>query len=372
MRELMDADLRPLTRVLKKLDFTSPLDAEDDRYVPRKDGLGERLINRLLAPTTRMLLLAGPAGCGKSTELLHIEKELWQEYTTCFCPCNKDLDLYRLDEATLYRYVLWRVLSTWQSELTEQFTLTPEIVVEAQRRIGTNEMRMQHPFFFFANQPPPEQGRDVGALVDTLHRLFSEIRRVFLPVLLLLDGLEKVPPESAKVLRDFARSPALADYQAVMTIPFWLLYGWESPRHWPDVEVLEVPIVSGIEFVQEVVARRVGTIFDKQALQALAHHSGGVVRDGLSLAAIAARAALDDREPKVSSAQVEKAIAQLRTSYKQAFSDDLPRARQFLSHIKQKGELPPDREWRTRMLASGAVVPGDRGSFFVHPLALEL
>lgn len=371
MEGLMDADLRPLTRVLKRLGFTSPLGAEDDRYVPRRDKLGERLRNRLLAPTARMLLLAGPAGCGKSTELLHIQASLQPDYAVFLCPCDRDLDLYRLDEVALYRYVLWRVLFLCKNNLAPALSLTPEIVTEALRRVGTDEVRIERPSIFFATEPP-EHERNLGALTDTLHRLFSEIERGLKRVLLLIDGLEKAPPEASKVLSAFARSPMLADCQTVMVIPSWALHGFESPRQWQEVDVLDVSMHSGVEFVREVLTRRVGSVFEQAAVDRIADKSGGAVRDGLQLASLAARSALDEDQPRVLTRHVDEAVDEMRSTYKQIFSDDLPRARQFLKHVMTTGELPPDPDWRTRMLATSAVLPSEKGRFFVHPLISDL
>jgi hypothetical protein len=61
----------------------------------------------------------------------------------------------------------------------------------------------------------------------------------------------------------------------------------------------------------------------------------------------------------------------MRATYKRIFSDDLARARAFLKHVMNSAELPADPEWRTRMLASGAVLPTRRGAFFVHPVLEE-
>lgn len=368
----MDVDLRPLQRALKELGFTSPLRTEDTRYVIRQDALGRQLLNRLRAPTAPTLLLGGPAGCGKSTELLHIQSELQQDFAVFLCPCDRDLDLYRLKEITLYRYVLWRVLSLCQSNLAPALQLTKEIIAEIHTRIGTQEMRMERPYLFFSTEPVPEAGRDPDALSQTLHRLLSEIGR-FKPVLLLLDGLEKVPASTfSEAVAPFARSPALLSCQTMLVLPSWSLHGWESPAQWQNVEVVEIPIVTEGTFVRDVIVRRAGDILDAVALHHLNFSHGGVVRDGLQLAASAVRFALDEGVAKVTLSHAAKAVDEMRVTYKRIFSDDLDRARRFLNFVMINGELPPDPEWRTRMLASGAVLLKPGGTFFVHPVALGL
>lgn len=62
----------PLERAIRELRFTMPLPEADARYVQWRDNLGQRLLNRVMIPSVARLLLAGPAGCGKSTELRRI------------------------------------------------------------------------------------------------------------------------------------------------------------------------------------------------------------------------------------------------------------------------------------------------------------
>jgi hypothetical protein len=366
----MAADLRPLQRALKNLGFTSPLRTEDTRYVPRQDVLSRQLLNRLRSPTAPTLLLGGPAGCGKSTELIHLQSVLQQDFAVFLCPCDRDLDLYRLKEVTLYRYVLWRLLSLCQTNLAPGLQLTQEIIAEVQARTGIQELRMERPFMVFSTVPP-EAGRDPDTLSQTLSRLLSEISG-FKPVLLLLDGLEKVPVALfSEAVAPFARSPALLSCQTVLILPYWSLHGWESPVQWPNVEILAIPIVTEGTFVEDVIARRAGDVIDVLAMSYLTQYSGGVVRDGLQLAASAARFALDEGVAQVALNHAIAAVAEMRTSYKRIFSDDLMRARDFLTHVLRAGELPADPEWRTRMLASGAVLPDPRGTFFIHPVLAE-
>jgi hypothetical protein len=158
----------------------------------------------------------------------------------------------------------------------------------------------------------------------------------------------------------------------MLVLPSWSLHGWESPAQWQNVEIAEIPVVTSGTFVRDVIVRRAGDVLEPMALQHLSSFHGGVVRDGLQLAASAVRFALDEGVAKVTLSHARRATEEMRVTYKRIFSDDLDRARRFLTSVLTRGELPADPEWRTRMLASGAVLPrsaGDLGGdFFVHPV----
>jgi hypothetical protein len=84
----MGVDIRPLHRALKALTFTTPLPEDDVSYVARPDELGQQILNRIMAPSARRLLVGGPVGCGKSTELLQIHKRAHPNYAVVLCPCE--------------------------------------------------------------------------------------------------------------------------------------------------------------------------------------------------------------------------------------------------------------------------------------------
>lgn len=287
----MAVDLRPIQHALRSLRATVPLKDGEAEYVERPDALGQKIIDRVINPITHRLLLAGPAGCGKTTELLHVVHLAQKAYTVILCPCDRDLDLYRFDRTILARYLLWRIVYV-ASRLPALFKLSPEIVRDAQRFIGTNDIELDDPRLFFSEVKVPHAS---ASIYRTLQHLLAEVPAP----LLLIDGLEKIPADAADPLREFVRSPELSACQAVVVVPSWALLGWNALRTYEDVEVLEISVASEPDFVRSVLVRRVGEVFALAALHMAALASGGLVRDGLQLAGIACRRAMDERSPSV-------------------------------------------------------------------------
>ncbi len=371
----MSFDIRPLQQALRRLRFTTPLGEDDESYVPRPDGLGQRILDRIMAPSMHRLLLAGPAGCGKSTELLHLHRLAHPSYTVFVCPCDRDLDLYRFDPVLLVRYLLWRMIFVTAAELPGHVKLSGEILKEAYACFGMSkrfpELRLDNPRVFFSQlhldgSLPPE-----ARVVATFSRLVSEIEQAFLPALLLIDGLEKMPPTlPADTLGSFIRSPMLDQCQSVVVVPSWTVYGWDSMERYPDTEVLRIGVQSDPAFVRSVIEMRAGSVFETQALYEVARLSGGVVRDGLQIASIACRAAMSERaSAEVTTAHVEQGRDALRQSFQSMISDDPRAARAFLEEVQSTGLLPGLPELRNRLLGNGLVLPNTDGTFRVHPCA---
>lgn len=143
----MGFDIQPLQRALRALSFTIPLDEGDPSYVERSDGLGQKILDHIMVPSTHRLLLAGPAGCGKSTELLQIHKLAYPTYAVFVCPCDRDLDLYRFDPVVLVMYLAWRMVVVAKAD---GFTLTNEIQEEVLGELGTTTVDIGNPRMFFS------------------------------------------------------------------------------------------------------------------------------------------------------------------------------------------------------------------------------
>lgn len=369
----MAFDIRPLQMALGALRFTIPLKEGDPSYIERPDGLGQQILDRIMVPTTHRLLLAGPAGCGKSTELLQLHRLAYPNYSVFVCPCDRDLDLYHFDPVVLARYLLWRmVLVATTTELASSLTLSNEIQREVLKCLGMETIRLDNPRIFFSGlQDRANLPTDGAAVFATFARLVAEIERAFVPALLLIDGLEKIPPTApADALGSFIRSPALDKCQSVIVVPSWTLYGWESMEQYPDAEVLRIPVSSDPAFVRNVVALR-ADVFEPTALDAVAAYSGGVVRDGLQLASIACRKAMSERtSAKVTTAHVEHGREALRQSFQTMISDDPTAVADFLKQVVDTGQLPGNPALRNRLLGNGIVLLNPDGTFRVHPCAI--
>ena len=371
----MATDLRPLQRALSALRFTVPLEEGDANYVEREDGLGQQILDRIMIPSTHRLLLAGPAGCGKSTELLQLHRLAHPNYSVFNCPCDRDLDLFRFDPSLLVRYLIWRMVFVVEAELAEQVKLTSEIRKDALRCLGgIADFDIHNPRLFFSALQDDTQRTSLASqplIYATFSRLVSEIERAFLPALLLIDGLEKMPPTlPADTLGSFLRAPLLDECQSVTVVPSWVVYGWGSMEQYADTEVLRVSVPQDPTFVRGVVERRASRVFEPDALDDIAAYSGGVVRDGLQIAGIACRVAMSERSgASVTKAHVRQGRDALAQSFESMISDDPAAVKSFLSHVEQQGTLPGSPELRNRLLGNGIVLPNADGTFRVHPCA---
>jgi energy-coupling factor transporter ATP-binding protein EcfA2 len=354
----------PLERAIRELRFTMPLPETDARYVQRRDKLGQRLLNRVLVPSVERLLLAGPAGCGKSTELRRVGAAAVSHYNVVLCACDRDLDLHRPTRRMLLDHAISRVLEDGASGCE----LSTDILRDVERSIGVRPAPGALEWRSTIQSDGEPVDDDFRA--RTLARLCAEIGDKASRVLLLVDGLEKVPSDllGEVVLDGFVRSPALAGCQSLIVIPHWSVYGWRAQRLYEDTEVFEIPVDEDPAFVADVLERRAPGVFYPEALREIARLSGGVVRDGLQLGHNACRAAMDALESMVKIEQVEHSQREMLRTYVNIFSDDPERAKWFLTEVRRSGELPGDERWRDRMLASGAVLPRSDGTFRVHPV----
>lgn len=356
----------PLESAIRELRFTMPLPDTDPRYVQRRDALGQRLLNRVMVPSAKRLLLAGPAGCGKSTELRQIGLLAATRYKVVLCPCDRDLDLHRLSRRSLLDYAIARVFDECESK-----KLSADIVRDVRRSLrGTDTAHGTISIKLMLGSMADELPVDDDFRAATLARLCAEIARTTTQVLLLLDGLEKVPTDLLNeiVLDGFVRSPALAECQSLIVIPHWSVYGWRAQRLYEDTEVFEISVDEDSSFVVEVLERRASGAFQPDALREVARLSGGLVRDGLQLGHNACRAAMDDLALQVTTKHVERSRREMLRTYVNIFSDEPERAKWFLTEVRRSGELPGDERWRDRMLASGAVLPRPDGTFRIHPV----
>jgi hypothetical protein len=398
----MNVDLRPLQRAIRALSFTLPLEADDPRYVDRSDGLRDSLLQRVREAGHPRVLLAGPAGCGKSTELIRADEPARDDFLVVLCRCDRDLDLFTADRTTVLRYVLWRLLfECTETGLKELLTLSPQVTHDALGAIGAPTTRLPGtPRLFFGRGPRGDAPEREAAVAQTFVRLVEEATTKLLPVLLLVDGLEKVPPTSfGRVVASFIRSPELDACRSIVVTPLWALQGRERVGAFGDVDVVEarvtattmIPGAPGLPerrdaFVQRVVHHRlIRELFLTQPgaapdwyvdgisplLPEIGRLSGGIVRDGLELVTGMCRAALAAGTPSVGREQLHLAAREMVRTYGRIFSDDPARAWGFLDHVRKTGQLAGDPEWRDPLLGCGAVLPTDDDAYCVHPLLTD-
>ncbi|MCK6590079.1 MAG: hypothetical protein L6Q76_21110, partial [Polyangiaceae bacterium] len=80
-----------LRKVIAACDPSQPVPR--DLYVERPNPLSRRLRNEIAHAASARVLLVGPPGVGKSTELIRFQQEAAREYTVVRPPLDTHLDL---------------------------------------------------------------------------------------------------------------------------------------------------------------------------------------------------------------------------------------------------------------------------------------
>lgn len=370
----MSNDLRPLGRALRELNFAAPLAENDPRYIQRPDGLGAKVMSRIEDSGAQMLLIAGPPGSGKSTELLHYSDLARRSFSVFHCPYDRDAGTSS-HRSVFFQYLLWRLLYVATETSAQAVPLSQEIIRDSLSLLGIAQPKLPtSPASFFAElaaNPALPKERE-ALLLDTTERILAEVHR-HLPPLLIIDGLEKLPLRvpSSEIL-DLLRARIFDRCQAIVVVPARVHFGASSISRSAGLRegtsLLRILLGEDRSFVREVLHRRVGALLGEEEIEHLCKYSGGLVRDSIQLAADACQNALDQRSAQVQMAHVERACAQMRQMLVLALSDFTERAYKFLETVDEGGGLPGDPEMRDLTLSLNMIIEGEDGRFRVHPL----
>lgn len=188
------------------MDWTSlmphaPIHPGATEYVQRPDGASEKITNWILAKRSPVLL-GGPAGVGKSTELAQAAQMLQPHRVACLIPLDRWENMRRLGPDRLLQRIAGSVASL--ATTTLGLTLSPGLVEESAQEVSSR-------------WSPASLAQLV--LVEVA-RLSSHGR-----IALLLDGLEKVPegPAALELFDALAALPEEVDL--VVVIPWHAAFG---------------------------------------------------------------------------------------------------------------------------------------------------
>lgn len=417
-----------------------PLKADDYRYVEMAPGSGsphlamlrEELNEIVQAPLDNdgkpryvRMLLSGHRGSGKTTELLHLEEMVKNDFTSIHLTLDESLR----DDFDYSLFCLWLTeelvaqLADWEIELpkkeieavgrwyaersigevdVDQITASLEINAEAKARfgwagIGLAILTRAKMAIKGDHQRREEVKRTLrnftGDLVDRVNQLFISTQDALKkkgksPRLLIvqdnLDRLNRDPAieffhTSGDVLQRFKAhfiftaptTSAMAPYNIEINfpksyiMPTLKLAGHDGGRFKPGEETL-----------RQVVLKRVDkALFSSTAvLGELVRYSGGSVRDLIRLLDVAARAARVTNKAKIDKACVAEAAKIMRHEYEQRL---IPGRMYFpwLADIHRTKDEACEGDWRTRekfseLLQNGAVLAyrNDRYWYDIHPV----
>lgn len=188
------------------IDWTSlmphaPLPLHAREYVERPGSASDEIVHWISANRSPVLL-GGPAGVGKSTELARAAKRLEKTRTVCFVPLDRWENMRRIGPDELRKRIANRVAYIAQEGM--HLPLSPGLFEESQKSAS-------------ARYSPAAL---VQLVLAEVARLSPQGR-----VTLLLDGLEKVP-EGPLSLELFDALSALAeDVELVAVIPWHAAFG---------------------------------------------------------------------------------------------------------------------------------------------------
>jgi hypothetical protein len=236
-----------------------PLGPGDALHVERPADGGERLA-ALVRARMGPIAVTGPVGCGKSTELAAAAKALESDFVTRIVPVDRLADMRKLDEQGLLELV--------NKALASDRSGAAALGVAAEPRNEFLSLVRQ-----LAQKSP--QGR----------------------VVLLLDGLEKCPAESAsRVVQALLSIREEADFVAVVPLDLvtgpggYALISEMRLFHVRPVPVLQEQGVQwreGRRFMREIFLRRMGLTTAEEAQEQLLAHatdsSSGLPRTFLQL-----------------------------------------------------------------------------------------
>lgn len=358
-----------------------PLDPGDVAYIPRPVD-APRIPDWILTGRSPVLVV-GPVGVGKSTELAFAAQALKDSRIACLVPLD--------------RYENMRTLTTEQALLRIAGRLA-YVAVRVLHLKLTSELLddLDHRGVLAGGVAPGVTGIISNRSAEDLALLvIREVARKSLQgrVTLLVDGLEKTPPEPARLVFD-ALAELHAEADLVVVVPWHAAYGpgaetviapGEKLIVLPPVEVEDPGGFAGREFLREMAMRRLkldGAVLAKAQptflapggeLDTCARLSGGVPRAFLQLLADAASfARVSDGEDWPTAAHVAQAVSDQRESFRRLL---IPGDDNALRMVDGEDGRNMPLEQKIRLLSHGVLLERREGGQPVmrpHPIVKTL
>ena len=238
-----------------------PVDSGGDQYVPPPSNIGEAMARWVLA-SGAPVLVGGPTGVGKSTELAQAGAQLQPDRAVCLIQLDRLENMRRLEPERMLSRVAQFVGhpggDTGQGVSVSDLARVGAALVGAALATATAVGSVAHSLASLDSQLPPADA--ALSAVRALARL-SERR-----VALLIDGLEKVPDGAqARALFDALR-PLAEEADLIAVAPWSLAFGAEAndplvrqgERFFfvraPEVEPVET--APGLPFLLHLLERR--------------------------------------------------------------------------------------------------------------------
>ena len=380
-----------------------PLDPDTEQYVDARNGGGERIAQWLLAGRTTVLV-AGPVGIGKSTELARAAKLLQVERAACLIRLDRFENMKRVVVDQILLRIAGQLVTMAISEL--KLPVSHGLRNALERRGVLDAALLSQTVMTLIRAAGKENAHSAfdASPSNILMLAVAEVAGLaHRRIALLLDGLEKLP-EGPVISEVFEGLGMLSDdVDLVVVLPWSLAFGagpdtilrageYLVTLRPPEVE--GAPGEPGRTFLSELLARRLklaaGTVapdrsdrqpptfaglelLDIKVVTIAAMFSGGVPRTFLQLIADAGTyARMRRKDPWPSEADLMDAVADQKDSFRRILrrgDDDAIRS----ANGYDGRELELER--KIRLLAHGVLLERIRGGkpvLTVHPLVASV
>jgi hypothetical protein len=362
----MDPDWKALTP-------HRPLDPGEAAYVERPDG-GRAIADLVLAGKSTVLV-AGPVGVGKSTELAAAAQRLQTDRVACLVPLDRWENMRRITAERALLRIAGRLAYVAQRVL--KLPLSPSLYASlVTHGVLTPDPALGNTLSNFQGSP----AMLARATVEEVTRLSAQQH-----VAILVDGTEKISGESAAELFD-ALAALPEELDLVVVVPWSAAYGRPPASVIRQGERLftlrALPVEGALGddgqfFLRQMLVQRIApaslTTDFRPILDCAAVWSGGIPRMFLQLVADAAtNARLRRHGPWPTLEDLQNAVVDLRDSFRRIL---LPGDTEALRAVDGTDgrEMLPDR--KLRLLAHAALLEraGEHGPFMEpHPLVRML
>ncbi|ALG69152.1 hypothetical protein [Beggiatoa leptomitoformis] len=374
-----------------------PLQADDPRYINLADARGgqnfaEELAQQIdwsqdIAPPYYQRLFTGHRGCGKTTELLLLQKKLQRlAFFVIYVDVEEMLDL---DDIEYFDLLLGMMNALFaqanQAGLTLSALLLKAIYDWFKERVTTeneqieleNELKTEAsggldiPFIskFFASLTAKIKvgssqkieirqilKRDLSVFIDRLNALIKEVRKQakaneFRDIVLIIDGLEKMPfdmkdgkSSHESLFVDNAERLKAPECHLIYTVPISLAYNANLNDAFGNDYVAVMPMVKlsseNCKLFNQLIEKRIqiDAVFESPELtNELIALSGGAVRDLMRLIRVACQGST-----RINTKDVERAKRMLMLEY-----DRLLREEDFLvlQQVYQTKQVTADEKY---------------------------
>lgn len=415
-RTLEDAfrvcDVKPLEA--SQLDYYVPFEARQDAV------LRIHSLLRLQQPGDfDSFLFTGHVGCGKTSELNRIADHWQDKYLVILLQVDEEIEAEELEYVDLYLLIIKQVefalrqegltfdakllasFEDWFKEVTEETEETVErsVNVNAEASLGS-----EAPFLakFLVKVMAQIKGglKDKVTIRQTLAREVSRLRtdinlllkdgadklRERFPekkgFLLVLDGLDKCPPDVAtRLFIDYAAQMKELCCTIIYTVPIAILYSgrklgtiFENPHIVPMITVYHVDRgatelaydAAGLSQMASLIENRVeidAVFADRELLLTLAKMSGGHLRQMMRMTRQALLTAIGRGHTRLEADDVTYAINQERNGYDRNLD---PEAYQELAHVAVQKEIS-DKDIGRRLLFNTAILEYNGSGRWLYP-----